>query len=60
MNLTGEQAIAICMEHDISLVEAEEPEVRGEWNWLHGDTASEGFPTMGDCAMNAVEVLGLN
>ena len=57
MELSGEQAIDICEEHDISLVMAEEPEVLGEWNWLHNNYASEGFSTKGDCAMDACKVL---
>lgn len=53
------KALALCEKHDVALVEAEEPEVAGEWNWLKGDRSSEGFPSKGQCALNAVEELHL-
>ena len=57
--LTDEQAIALCEENDVFLAEAEEPEVKGEWNWLSDDRASEGFPTKAACAKDAVKELNL-
>ena len=48
-------AVKACDSLDISLVQADEPEVKGEWNWIGSDgTASGGFTTDVEAAMDAL------
>lgn len=59
--LTGAYAIALCDYRNIALVEAEETEIRGRWDWTdgyHGASACS-FETKEEAALDAVKELGL-
>ena len=49
----------ICDDHGVSLVNANESEVLGEWNWMTLNRASEGFPSELECALDAAKVFSL-
>lgn len=59
--LTGDNAIALCEYHDVSLVQAEEPEIAGRWDWiLSGAQASDAsMASQAEAALDAVKTLGL-
>lgn len=55
-------AVLLCHDKDVRLIEAQEEEIRGMWDWLddQGNACAYSFPTIEDAALNAVEVLGLS
>lgn len=57
----GVWAEIVCGTNEVSLVEAQEEEVRGRWDWLdgHGNASSASFETKHEAARDAVEVLSL-
>lgn len=54
-------AIMLCRENGVSLVQAEEPEIKGMWDWLSedGDVCAQSFATEGLAALDAVNTLSL-
>ena len=57
----GLRAILLCVDRGVNLVEAQEPEVRGMWDWIGGGRACDiSFDTKQEAALNAVQVLGLD
>lgn len=61
-NRPGLWARLRCAENDVNLVEAQEEEIRGRWDWIgqSGDASESSFETVDEAALNAVEVLGLD
>lgn len=57
----GLWAQLLCADLDVDLVEAQEEEIRGRWDWLSnlGSASESSFATIGEAALNAVEVLKL-
>lgn len=57
----GLWARLLCQDNDVRLVEAEEEEIRGMWDWLddQGNACDCSFATIEEAALNAVEVLEL-
>lgn len=57
----GVLALLLCEEHDVSLVEAQEPEIQGMWDWLgpHGEACDISWDTEQEAAINAADVLQL-
>ncbi len=51
----------VCDQHEVRLVEAQEEEIAGMWDWLdnEGNACDHSFETIGEAALNAVHVLGL-
>lgn len=58
----GLWAIFVCDDEGIDLMQAEEPEIKGMWDWLgpNGNACEHSFDTLEDAALNAVAVLKLN
>ena len=58
----GLWARLLCDENAVRLVEAQEEEIRGRWDWLddNGNASETSFETIGDAALNAVETLSLD
>ena len=58
----GVWAQLLCKENDVRLVEAQEEEVRGMWDWLddQGNACECSFATIEEAALNAVKALKLN
>lgn len=54
-------AIEVCEAFNVRLVEAQEEETKGMWDWLddQGNACEMSFPTDGDAARNAIKTLGL-
>ncbi len=52
----------ICLEHDIRIVEAQEPEVAGRYDWIahDGNACEMSFVSADEAAMDAVTRLGLD
>lgn len=52
----------MCLEHEVDIVEAQEPEVAGRFDWLdgHGNACEMSFVSEDVAAMDAVERLGLD
>lgn len=58
--LTDERALKICRAFGIRLIQAQEEEVRGRWDWRTETEGSDtSFGTEVDAARNACETLGL-
>lgn len=57
----GVLALLLCEEHDVTLVEAQEPEIQGMWDWLgpHGEACDISWETEQEAAINAADVLQL-
>lgn len=55
-------AILICRDNDVSLRQADEPEIKGMWDWLsaEGCAGARSFDTEGLAALDAVQTLALN
>ena len=51
----------VCDTNEVSLVEAQEEEIRGRWDWLdgHGNASECSFETKSEAAQDAVKVLSL-
>lgn len=51
----------VCDKNEVSLVEAQEEEIRGRWDWLdaHGNASECSFETKSEAAQDAVKVLSL-
>ncbi len=58
----GVRAILLCTANEVSLVEAQEPEIAGMWDWLDGEgnACAGSFATREEAALNAVAVLKLS
>lgn len=58
----GLWAQLLCQDNDVRLVEAQEEEIAGMWDWLdnHGNACECSFATTGEAAINAVMVLKLD
>ena len=58
----GLWAQMVCEEHGIRIVEAQEPEVEGYYDWLddHGNACDTSFICADEAAMDAVKRLGLD
>jgi len=54
-------ARVLCQQFDVRLVQAEEPEVLGRWDWLdhQGNASDSSFETIEGAALDAVVKLGL-
>lgn len=61
-NRPGLWARLRCAENGVTLVEAEEEEIRGRWDWISqiGEASESSFETVDEAALNAVEVLGID
>lgn len=57
----GLWARLLCENNDVRLVEAQEDEIKGMWDWLddHGNACECSFATIEEAALNAVKVLEL-
>lgn len=58
----GLWARILCADNDVRLVEAQEPEIEGRWDWLdsEGIASEASCETEDEAALEAVRVLGLN
>lgn len=58
----GVVAIILCEDNDVSVVEAQEEEIRGRWDWLdrEGNASDASLETREDAALDAVRVLRLD
>lgn len=58
----GLWAIFVCDDEGIDLIQAEEPEIKGMWDWLgpNGNACEHSFDTQEEAALNAVALLGLD
>lgn len=58
----GLWAVFLCQDNEVRLVEAQEEEIAGMWDWLdnEGNACDHSFDTIGEAALNAVHVLGLS
>ena len=55
-------ALTLCERQGVSLVQAEEPESRGMWDWLDGETeevCDQSFTTRGQAALDAFHKLNM-
>jgi hypothetical protein len=61
-NRPGVWARMLCEEHEVTLSEAQEDEIRGMWDWLgpHGNACEHSFDTIEEAALDAVRVLDLS
>lgn len=56
-----EHAVALCEAHGVRLVEAQEEEIKGRWDWLddQGNACDASQETRLEAALDAIETLGL-
>lgn len=57
----GVWAVVRCAQESVRLMEAQEPEIRGRWDWMdeRGNGCDASLETKAEAAINAVETLGL-
>ena len=59
--LSTEALVAICEDAGVTLVEAEEEEIRGRWDWLDkdGNASDSSLETQREAALDAITILDL-